>query len=46
MLQLGGGFQLVPETKPHKFDSRATWFQNRDLIIVRLIGIGIKIIDS
>jgi hypothetical protein len=46
MLQLGGGSYLVPKTKPHKSDSKATWFQNQDSIIVRLIGIGIKVIDS
>jgi len=45
MLQLSGGSHLVPKTKPHKYDSRATWFQNQDSIIVKLIGIGIKIID-
>jgi hypothetical protein len=46
MLQLGGDSHLVPKIKPHKFDSEATWFQNQNSIIVRIIGIGIKIIDS
>jgi hypothetical protein len=44
MLQLGGGSHLVPKTKPHKYDSKATWFQNQDSIVVRLIGLPSKLL--